>query len=89
MRLVPFWDYLIVEREKLTSSSVIIPEDSAKMHAKNEGVVTAVGDHCDSSVKALIGKKVIFKQHSGNWMKHDDEDFFPIHQDDILVVVQK
>jgi co-chaperonin GroES (HSP10) len=86
--VTPFWDYLILERQKLESKSIIIPEDAAKAHAQPYGVVRSVGPQCDDCVKDLVGKQVVFKSHAGNWMKDPDgNDFYPLHQDDILCVV--
>jgi len=90
MKITPLWEFVIVERKKLKSSSIIIEEDAARRHAEQgKGVVQAVGDKAEDFIKELVGKEIVFKQHAGNWMEIDGEDIFPLHQDDILAVIER
>ena len=85
MRIEPLFSYVVLEREKLKSSSIIIPETAEKRNAPSCGVVKAVGRMCEDDVKALIGKLVLFKQHAGAWVKTPDGDeFFSIEESDII-----
>lgn len=83
----PLFAYVVVEKEKLKSSSIIVPKEAAARHAQPYGVLTAAGPNCSDDVKALVGKTVLFKRHSGDWLKDPKgEEFYVIHEEDILAV---
>ena len=90
MKITPLWEFVIVERKKLKSSAIIIDNETARRHAEEgKGVVQSVGDKAEDFIKDLVGKEIVFKQHAGNWMEIDDEEIFPLHQDDILAVIEQ
>ena len=84
MKFEPLFEYCALEREKLKSSSIIIPKSAEKKYAKAFGVLSSVGAGCDESVKALQGKRVLFKEFAGNWMKLGADEIFVCHQEELL-----
>jgi len=86
MKFVPLFEYCALEREKLKSRSglIIIPEAAEKRNAKSYGVLKEVGEGCSEDVKALQGKRVLFKEFAGNWMKIGDDEIFVCHQEELL-----
>ena len=88
MRIEPLFSYVVLEREKLKSSSIIIPDSAEKRLAPSCGVVVATGRMCEDDVKALIGKLVLFKQHAGAWVKTPDgNEYFSLEESDIIGVI--
>lgn len=88
----PLWAYCFIERQKLESKLIIVPDEASERNAATHGILTAVGDQCENFIQELVGKPVIFKQHAGNWMtdKTGDEEnrFFVCHEEDIIGVVE-
>ena len=81
----PLFSYVVLERAKLKSTSIIIPDMADKRLAPSHGVVVAVGRMCEDDVKALVGKLVLFKQHAGAWVKTPDgKEYFSLEEKDII-----
>ena len=88
MKLKPMWDYVLLEREKLKATGIIIPESAEKRNARARGVVLAVGPSCEPEIKALVGKLVIIGQYAGDWIKAPDGEYYVCKETDILVEVE-
>jgi co-chaperonin GroES (HSP10) len=88
MKFEPLFAYCALEREKLKSSTIIIPSAAEKKYAKSYGILTEVGPECTDEVKALQGKRVMFKEFAGNWMKLGEDEIFVCHQEEILGAVR-
>lgn len=87
MNLIPKFAYLIVEREKL-KTTIILPDKVDKRLATCYGIVRAVGPTAEDDIKALIGKKILFKQHAGNWMEDPNgEEIYVLHEEDVIAEV--
>lgn len=90
MKIEPLFSYVVLEREKLKSLSIIIPEGADKRLAPSCGVVIATGRMCEDDIKALVGKNVIFKQHAGAWVKTPDGvEYFALEESDIIGVIEE
>ena len=89
MKLKPKFARVLMERalpEKM--GSIIVPSQYAKRNAETWGVVRAVGETCDDSIKELIGKTVMFGRFAGDWIRAPDGTEYYICQDeDILAEV--
>ena len=66
MRIEPLFDKVILEREKLKSGSIIIPQSVEKRNAPAIGKVIAVGAGCQVVTEEMVGKRVIFGIHAGD-----------------------
>ena len=87
MKLEPKFARVLLEREKVKASGIIIPESAEKRNAPVVGTVVAVGPTADESIK--IDSKVIFGRHAGDWIKSPDgREFFICQDEDILVEVK-
>lgn len=93
--LEPLFARVILKREHLKSSSIIIPDEAKERNATLRGEVVAVGPAAEG-VEA--GDIVIFGQHAGKWITSDgrpvgsssDSDGLFICQDeDILCKVKE
>lgn len=66
--------------------SIIIPADKIKIMAATGGKLIACGATCEDSVKALVGKEILFAKFAGDWIKVNDKEIFIIQEEDILGV---
>ena len=82
----PLFARVLLERETLKSSSIIIPQTAEKRNAPEIGVVVAVGPHADHSIE--LGQKVIFGRHAGDWIKYKDKEFYVVADEDIIGIVK-
>lgn len=87
MRLKPKFGRVLLERERMTSSSLIIPENVEKMHAPARGKVVAVGPECDESISE--GMDVLFGQYAGAWIMVDNQEFFICQDEDVLMAIEQ
>jgi chaperonin GroES len=81
-----------LEAEEKTKSGIVLP-DTAK-EKPQEGSVVSVGKGKvldDGTVKPLevkTGDKVLFAKYSGTEIKHEDEEYLILREDDILAIVK-
>ncbi len=88
MKIEPFFNYVVLERKKLESSSIIIPDDAAKRYAESTGIVQSTGPACEEYIQKSVGKEVLFKRHAGDWRKSPDgKEYFVVEEADILGVI--
>jgi len=90
MNYVPIFAYCKIERERLKSKSglIFIPPDAEKRNAKGFGILVSTGENTNEKVKALVGKRVLFKEFAGSWVELEGEQTFVCHEDDILGEIQ-
>ncbi len=89
VNIKPLADRVLVEpqaAETKTASGIIIPETAKEKPQR--GKVVAVGngkkDH-DMTVK--VGDIVLYGKFAGTELKHDDQDYLIMREDDILAIV--
>lgn len=91
--LKPLFARVLLRREKMKHSTIILTEDTARRHAPAKGVVVAKGDAADSGID--LGKTYLFGRHSGTWInadgtvsaKEEDAEFYMVMDEDILAEV--
>lgn len=89
VNIKPLADRVLVEpqaAETKTASGIIIPETAKEKPQR--GKVVAVGngkkDH-DMTVK--VGDMVLYGKFAGTGLKHDNQDYLIMREDDILAIV--
>lgn len=81
-----------VEQEQTTKSGIVLT-DSAK-EKSNEGKIIAVGagrlldDGTRVTPEVKEGDSVVFQQYAGTEIKHCEETYLILNEDDILAVIQ-
>ncbi|BBK27729.1 co-chaperone GroES [Staphylococcus arlettae] len=81
-----------VEQEQTTKSGIVLT-DSAK-EKSNEGKIIAVGagrlldDGTRVAPEVKEGDSVVFQQYAGTEIKHGEETYLILNEDDILAVIQ-
>ena len=83
--LTPLFARVVIERESIKAkTTLIIPETAEKRNAPGYGKVIAVGPTADESVKNLLGKRVLFGRHAGEWFKDGERDVYVVQDEDII-----
>lgn len=80
-KIQPLFAKIILTREKLKSSNIIIPAEAEKRNAKAVGIVVAVGPNADDAIQ--VGQKVMFGQYAGDWIEIDGDEYFICLDEDI------
>ena len=81
-----------LEAEEKTKGGIVLP-DTAK-EKPQEGKVVAVGkgkvldDGSVQKMEVKSGDKVLFAKYSGTEIKHEDEEYLILREDDILAIVK-
>ena len=82
-----------LEKEEARKSGLIIP-DTAK-EKPQEGTVLNVGPGKTTDEGKLLpmhvkeGDRVLYGKYSGTEMKFDDEEYVIIHQDDVMMILNR
>lgn len=82
----PLFARVLIEREKLPTKHIIIPETAATRNAPAKGIVTAVGPTADKSIE--VGARVIFGRHAGDEIEDSGEKKWIVQDEDILAVIE-
>ena len=89
MALQPLFARVLLEREKMQSASIIIPEAAAQRLASLKCTVVALGPTADG---VEVGDTVLIGRYAGDWLdergRPDEEGrFFIVQDEDILAKV--
>lgn len=94
-RYRPLFGRVLIQREvKEKAGSIVIPSHIRQRHAKNEGVVVAIGPSAEG---VAVGDKVVFGKHSGTWLdktysitvEAEETPYFLCQDEDILLVIEE
>jgi chaperonin GroES len=86
----PCFDRILLKREdsalskKTTNAGLLLPEQIKDRYKSSEGVLVKIGDECRDSVKAMLGKKVLFAKYSGEDLQLNGEDYVLATEGDIF-----
>ncbi len=93
VKIKPLGNRLVIQRSKAkTSKGGILLPDSAQ-EAPREGVVIAAGDGTVNEegkiqpVCVKVGDRVLFGSYAGTEVKHDEEEYLIVAEEDILGVL--
>ena len=89
MRLEPKFARVLLEREKVKRTNIIVPQIAEKRNAPTIGTVVAVGPTADQGIK--VGSKVLFGVHAGDWVKCPGagDDLYICQDEDILCEIHE
>jgi len=88
MNIKPVGKRVVIELEKevsKTASGIYIPESASK-DKKSEGVIAAIGDNLESSLK--VGDKVLYSKFSGTEYENDNVKIVIVEEKDILAIIK-
>ena len=96
MKLVPLFDRVVLEKEKMeetTASGIVLPGQDDK-EKPGQAVVVAVGpggvvDGKEIQMTVKVGQKVITSKYAGTEVKDGDQEFSIVRMSDILAVVEE
>lgn len=94
MKIKPLSDHLLVQRvepKDTVKGGIVIPE-SAK-EKQQEAVVKAVGpgrldDGKRVPVEIKVGAHVLITKYGGTELKHDDQEYLIIREEDVLAIFE-
>jgi len=91
MKLKPTWEFLLIKRELIekTDGGIFIPEEAQKRNLDNVGVVEDVGPNVADWVSELVGQEIVFKRHGGDWLRVGKDEYFLLHEEDIIATVER
>lgn len=83
--LRPLFARVLLKRDssEVTKGGILLP--TAKQEVR--GQIVAVGETCADIIKGMVGKTVYFGKFSGDWLKHNDDEYFICQDEDILAEV--
>ncbi|MBZ9628191.1 co-chaperone GroES [Psychroflexus sp. CAK57W] len=89
VNIKPLADRVLVEpqaAETKTASGIIIPETAKEKPQR--GKVVAVGSgKKDHTMTVKVGDMVLYGKFSGTELKHENNDYLIMREDDILAIV--
>ena len=96
MKLVPLFDRVVLEKEKMeeaTDSGIVLPGQDDK-EKPGQAVVVAVGpggvvDGKEVKMQVKAGDHVLFSKYAGSEVEIDGHKYTVVKQNDILAVVEK
>ncbi len=95
MKLVPLFDRVVLEKEKMeetTASGIVLPGQDDK-EKPGQAVVVAVGpggvvDGKEIKMQVKEGQHVIFSKYAGSEVEVEGKKYTVVKQNDILAVVE-
>lgn len=96
MKLVPLFDKVVLEKEKMeetTASGIVLPGQNDK-EKPGQALVVAVGpggvvDGKDITMQVKVGDHVLFSKYAGSEVEVDGHKYTVVKQNDILAVIEK
>ena len=94
MKLVPLFDKVVLEKEKMeetTKSGIVLPgQDKEK---PGQAVVVAVGpggmvDGKEIVMQVKVGQHVLYSKYAGSEVEIDEHKYTVVKQNDILAIVE-
>lgn len=94
-KLAPFFDRVLLRREKLTKvGSILMPESAKKRMASLKCEIVAVGETVEPSIR--VGMTVLIGKYAGDWLnatgdvvapESDEAEFYICSEKDLLCEV--
>ena len=95
MKLVPLFDKVVLEKEKMeeTTKSGIVLQGQDDKEKPGQAVVIAVGpggvvDGKEISMQVKVGQHVLFSRYAGSEVELDGKKYTVVKQNDILAIVE-
>ena len=95
MKLVPLFDKVVLEKEKMegtTKSGIVLPGQDDK-EKPGQAVVVAVGpggvvDGKDIPMQVKVGQHVLFSRYAGSEVELEGKKYTVVKQSDILAIIE-
>ena len=88
MKLRPLFDRVLIQREQLKTTGIIVPDSAKKRNAPHRGIVTAIGPSCEHDPPIKVGDRVMFGMHSGAEIDADGIETYIVAGKDLLLVIE-
>ena len=94
MSISPLYDRLLVSRieeSEETIGGIVIPDTAKEKPQQGEVIAVGSGKILDNGERQApdvsVGDKVLFGKFAGTEVKHDDEEFLILREEDILAKI--
>ena len=94
MSISPLYDRVLVSRieeSEETIGGIVIPDTAKEKPQQGEVIAVGSGKILDNGERQApdvsVGDKVLFGKYAGTEVKHDDEEFLILREEDILAKI--
>jgi chaperonin GroES len=94
MSISPLYDRVLVSRieeSEETIGGIVIPDTAKEKPQQGEVIAVGSGKVLDNGERQApdvsVGDKVLFGKYAGTEVKHDDEEFLILREEDILAKI--
>lgn len=94
MNIRPLGDRVVIkklEAEETTKGGIVLPSQAKEQPQVAEVVAVGPGGIVDGKevkMEVKVGDKIIFSKYAGTEIKHDEQEYTILRQNDILAVVE-
>ena len=94
MKLSPLGDKVVLkqlEAEETTASGIVLPGNAQEKPQQAEVIAVGPGGVVDGKevkMQVSVGDKVIYSKYAGTEVKHGDDEFIVVRQNDIVAIVE-
>lgn len=96
MPIKPLYDRILVKRleeEEQKIGGIIIPDTAKEKPQEGEVIAVGAGRVLENGERQVpdvqVGDKILFGKYSGTEVKHGDEEYLIMREDDILAKIVK
>ena len=96
MNIRPLHDRVIVrriEKEKTTSSGIVIPDSAAEKPIRGEVIAVGTGKRLEGGkvqpIDVKVGDNVLFGKYAGSEVKIDDVEYLVMSEDDLMAIIEE
>lgn len=96
MSIKPLYDRILVKRleeEEQKIGGIIIPDTAKEKPQEGEVIAVGAGRVLENGERQVpdvqVGDKILFGKYSGTEVKHGDEEYLIMREDDILAKIVK
>lgn len=89
MNFKPLSNRVLIEPivvESKTASGILIP-DTAKEKPQQGTIVAVGGGKKDQPMTVKVGDKVLYGKYAGTEIKHENENYLLMTEDDVLAII--
>lgn len=90
MKFTPIFDRVLIERvdsslsKRVKSAGLVLPDTISENYKSSQGLLVMCGEECHDTVKALLGKEILFARYSGDEIKLNGKEYLLATDKDVF-----